>query len=89
MTSVLHDAGIGVDRGYLRDRRHRARPTGGDGERRGGAYGASELRLTDSDLDVSIQWAAIQWVRHLDGRIRSSWSPLDWSNSPMNRPITR
>ena len=33
MTSVLHDAGIGVDRGYLVDRRHRDGPTGG---RRGG-----------------------------------------------------
>ena len=67
MTSVLHDAGIAVDRGYLVDRRHRARPTGGDGTTRG-AYGASEFRLTDSDLDVSIQWGAIQWVRHLDGQ---------------------
>ena len=38
MTSVLHDAGIGVDRGYLVDRRHRDGPTGGDA---GGAYGAS------------------------------------------------
>ena len=38
MTSVLHHAGIGVDRGYLVDRRHRDGPTGGDA---GGAYGAS------------------------------------------------
>ena len=36
MTSVLHDAGIGVERSYLVDRRHRAGPTGGRRGRRGG-----------------------------------------------------
>ena len=45
MTSVLHDAGIGVERSYLVDRRHRAGPTG---ERRGYAQADSG---TDSDLD--------------------------------------
>ena len=44
MTSVLHDAGIGVDRGYLVDRRHRAGPTGGDGDDAGVHCGASPGR---------------------------------------------
>ena len=81
MTSLLHDAGIGVDRGYLVDRRHRAGPTGG---RRGGAMAQVELRAPTA-ISTSVSTA----VRLLDGQNSVVLGPLDSSNSPMNTPITR
>ena len=71
MTSVLHDAGIGVERSYLVDRRHRAGPTGGRRGRRGGRLWRKLNLGADSDLDVSIHCGASHWT----ARIRSSRAP--------------
>jgi hypothetical protein len=64
MTSVRHDAGIGVDRGYLVDRRHRAGPTGGRrGDDAGAAVAQVELRAPTA-ISTSVSTA----VRLLDGQ---------------------
>ena len=67
MTSVLHDAGIGDDRGYLVDRRHRDGPTGG---RRGGSMAQVELRAPTA-ISTSDPLRCASWT----ARIRSSWAP--------------
>ena len=84
MTSVLHDAGIGIDRGYLVDRRHRAGPPGGDGDDAGAPMAQVELRAPTA-ISTSVSTA----VRLLDGQNSVVLGPLDSSNSPMNTPITR
>jgi hypothetical protein len=67
MTSVLHDAGIGLDRGYLVDRRHRAGPTGGDA---GAPMVQGEVRALTA-ISTSVSAA----VPLLDGQNSSSWTP--------------
>jgi len=61
MTSVLHDAGIGVERSYLVDRRHRAGPT--VGATRGPPMAQAELRAPTA-ISTSVSTA----VRLLDGQ---------------------
>jgi len=74
MTSVLHDAGIGVERSYLVDRRHRAGPTvGATGATRGPPMAQAELRAPTA-ISTSVSTA----VRLLDGQ-----------NSVVQGPSTR
>ena len=70
MTSALHDAGIGVDGGYLVDRRHRAGRLGADGDD-GTPYGRKlnfghRQRSRRQYPSRCVSWTA---------RIRSSWAP--------------
>ena len=73
MTSVLHDAGIGVERSYLVDRRHRAGPTGGRRDDAGAPMAQVELRAPTA-ISTSVSTA----VRLLDGQ-----------NSVVQGPSTR
>ncbi len=68
MTSVLHDAGIAVDRGYLVDRRHRARPTGGDGGRRGAPTAQVNFGSPTAISTSVSNGVRSNGVRHLDGQ---------------------
>ena len=81
MTSVLHDAGIGVERGYLCGPPPLCPADGDDAE---APMAQVELRVPTA-ISTSVSTA----VRLLDGQNSVVLGSLDSSNSPMNTPITR